>query len=308
MTKRLAALLVTVLLAFLTVPATIAQAQAVTWPRTWILASSSLGNVQSSNSAVAQAAFDNPGTYIEDSYTAADPVPAGWSSVPTVDFTTFLDFDSSDGTITRGFQYVVNHGLFPSWARAILYDPEAGTNWPTNAKEQQDPCMYMGDVALLAASLSQQLGRTLPLIFTPATDLGNAVQHPGQNNQQWFLANNIAGCAAKAGAKIVTVQAQANEFDPASASTCAGNTDQGSYQYYVCNAAEQVHQTPGETVTSGLAACKVETMGPCMIASDTVMHSAAESVPSYSAGFFFYVPQAAPNPENAVDFLQDLGY
>jgi hypothetical protein len=302
MIKRPAALLLTAFLAVLTTAATTGAAQAVTWPRTWILASSTLTNIKSDDSAVAQAAFDNHGTYIEDSYTAADPVPTGWSSVPTVDFKSFLDFRD-----VHGLQWVLNHDALPSWAGAILYDPEAGTDWPTNPQEQVAPCTYMQDAATALATFNQNHGLNLPLILTPATDLGDAVSHPGETDQQWFLSAGIAGCAGETGAKIVTVQAQANEFDPTSASTCAGNTDQGSYQYYVCNAAAQVHQTPNATVTSGLAAPKVTSTGT-RVASATDLYDAAETVPSYSAGFFFYVSSASPNPHNAVAFLQLLGY
>jgi hypothetical protein len=248
-----------------------------------------MANVARADATVAQSAFSNPGTYLTSTYSNShSPVPAGWASVATVNFKAF--------TGSTGFAAIVAEGKMPAWTQAVLYDPEAWSQTPVS--EQTNACSYMQRVVNLAKSHGWRV------ILTPGTDLGNAVSHPGQTNQQWFISANIAGCAAATGAQVVEVQAQANEFDATNSASCAGNTDKASYQSYVCHAAAEAKAAqPGVTFISGLTANRSG-----QHATGAQLYAAAETVPSYAAGFFLNCDRPAQDAAASVTLLQDLGY
>ena len=243
------------------------------WPNNWILAASTMNNVSGYNSTVANAAFNNSGTYLTAALGSNNPVPSGWRSVPTLNLKSYADFSSA-----------VSSGTVPSWTKAVLYDPEAWTQTPTN--EQQDVVTYIKLFCQLAHA------HNWLCIITPGTDLMNVYpKNSGETNQQAFVRYNIDGQAA-AVADMVQVQSQTDEFSPT------------SYASYVSQVYSEVKAANANIpFLSGITANDQGT-----VASGSVMAAAANSVKSYVNGFFLNASSTAPDPADATSFLQLLGY
>jgi hypothetical protein len=244
------------------------------WPRTWVLASSSLNNIASTDKAVAHAAFDTPAAYVTALPGAATIVPAGYAAVPTLNYKSYAKFAAD-----------VQAGRIPPEVKAVLYDPEA---WDlTPVVEQQGVGYYMAAFAALADN------QGLTTIMTPATDLMNAWPKAKQEtNLHAFVRYGIAGAAAASGAAIVEVQAQAYELDLP------------TYRAYIEACVMQVVDAdPTALFIAGLDRSAIDTTQTA-----DQLFAAANSVRDLVDGFFLNVAQTPPAPGNAAGLLRLLGY
>lgn len=244
---------------------------ALGWP-SFTIANSSVANVSSAGPAVARAAFDRANVRISAPVTNTGTfIAAGWTSVPTLNVKSFAALQSEIASLPAG-KY-----------RVIEYDPE---NWSyTPLVEQQNVCQY----AALFGALAHQYGYVAE--EDPATDLGNAVSHPGMTNEQWFISADIAGCVAKS-VDIFDRQAQSLEQ-----STSAYATD------LTTTSAQALTANPRVQVLADLSASLGTTEVPA-----AQLYADARAVEPFVGGFFLNVNGASGSAPTAVTFLQDLGF
>lgn len=244
----------------------------------WIITSSALSQIRRLDPALAQAAFDNPSTYLLGG-SRGGGIPSGWSSIPTAGYKSYaqLSSDFADGS-------------FPSNVRAVLYDNEAWAFTP--AGEQLDPAHY----TQLAAALCHQHG--LQLIATPALDLVRALVPTSSDRSQTYLDLRIAAGAAQS-ADVIDIQAQSLEADTA------------AYAAFVESAAQQARQAGGARVLV-LAGLSTGPGGKSVTAAQ--LEAAVSATRSSVDGYWLNVPAQGPDcptctearPDLAVSFLRVL--
>lgn len=272
--KRFAAVLV-LLAASITGWSGVGGARASTTGIHWIVAASALKEIAQLNPTVAQAAFDNPSTYVVRDGTGTG-IRSGWTSIPTASYKSYAQLS-----------YDMSHGLFPAGVQAVLYDDERWSFTPT--VEQLNPALYIG----LAGQLCHSHG--LALIATPAVDLA-AVLSPGTPRYQAYLSLGLPAAAAKS-ADAVDVQAQSLE------------TNTSAYSAFVMKAAQQARQAGGANLVV-LAGLSTGPAGQTVTA--TQLTSAANATSSLVDGYWLNVPGqsaycptcGAPKPGVAVAFLR----
>ena len=247
-----------------------AQGEQAAWPTYLVLARSTLENLRREDPATVDRALNEPSVFITGRY-HEDPIPPGWTSVPTANFKSYAEFRS-----------VVEAGRMHPSIRAVLYDPEAWSLTPP--AEQRDVVAYMQRFSALARAHGWKV------ILTPSNDLMNVqVKLKGETNRQAYVRYRIAEFAARH-ADVLEVQAQSLEQTPS------------AYSEYVRQThAQAVAANPGIVLLSGLTASLRGTPvgGP-------KLYDAATSVRDVVDGFFLNVPRAAPSPASGVTFLRLL--
>ncbi|MBF9073663.1 hypothetical protein [Streptacidiphilus fuscans] len=161
----------------------------------WIVSGQTLSRMVAVDGTSAAKAFDTPTTYVLTEAKHWD-VPAGWTSTPTADFTSY----SALRTALR------RHTLDPR-IRAVLYDNE---HWSlTPAVEQSNPVHY--------DQLAAQLAHDDHLLFlaSPATDLATVLAPDATGGSfDAMLASGLFGQIAPS-TDVLDIQSQGAEPSPA---------------------------------------------------------------------------------------------
>lgn len=163
----------------------------------WIVAGSTLTRLLAADGSAATAEFNTPNTFVLTSERAWS-IPAGWTSVPTADFTSFSALRSA-----------LDGGKLDPRIKAVLYDDEQWSLTPST--EQHDPGHYYQ----LAGELVHR--HHLLFIAAPAPDLVNVLSPSAaaaQGRYQTFLSLSLPAEAARY-ADVLDVQAQGAEADTA---------------------------------------------------------------------------------------------
>lgn len=246
------------------------KAEQAAWPTHLVLAGSTLKNLRLEDPVTTDRALNKPSVFITGRY-HEDPIPPGWTSLPTANFKSYAEFHS----------VVEADRMHPS-IRAVLYDPEAWSLTPP--AEQRDVATYMMRFSALARAHGWKV------VLTPSNDLMNVqVKRKGETNRQAYVRYRIAESAARH-ADVLEVQAQALEQTPS------------AYREYVRQThAQAVAANPEVVFLSGLTA---NLQG--MPVSGPTMYDAATSVRDVVDGFFLNVPRAAPSPASGVTLLRLL--
>ncbi len=194
----------------------VAEAGATVVTHRWMITGHAADQLESIDPLIASSYLDGPGTFLLGS------PPPGWSSVPTMHFT-------SQGAFARAAAM----GQLPGGLQAVVYDNEAWSLTP--AAEQRDPGYYEQQFAALAHS------EGLTAIMTPALDLVAGLSCGSGTYAQRFVRCDLAGMAASHG-DVVEIQAQSLEADV------------GSYASLVSSAATQADAAhPGVVLLAGLS-------------------------------------------------------
>ena len=181
----------------------------------WLITAHALHEISAIDSAVARTAFDGASTFVIRGPAGAG-VPSGWNSTLVADYKSYAQLASD-----------LAQGVFPTGARAVLYDDES---WGfTPVEEQRDPSRYIQ----LAAQLCHQHG--LLLIAAPAMDLTTVLSPNATSRRAAYLDLGLAAIAARS-ADVVDIQAQSLEADSA------------AYRSFVASAAQQARQAGGAHV------------------------------------------------------------
>lgn len=276
--------------ALLAVPAS--PAGAFTSLPNWMVRSTAINLINGylGNSALTQAAFDDPST-LETS------APHSWlsQSVQT--------YDAYGPSTTPGsLLYALDNDKVPAGVTYLLYDDEAWNATPI--AEQQDPALYMS--LFVQAAHDYGYGAML----APAVDLTTAMPCYKASAPDW--ANYLDDCdvpeiAAEAGPDVYELQSQRFEDDLSSGSDC------DCFAWFVDQAAQQAADVdPFVAVYAGLASDHEGVIStPANLYEDTV---ATENDVS---GYWLNVPQqsgACPSctpggaPQVAAGYLWLLGY
>ncbi|HXB10943.1 MAG TPA: hypothetical protein VNZ45_03075, partial [Bacteroidia bacterium] len=239
----------------------------------WGLSNSSEANLVHTDQQTAQSLLNNTLSSITGPWNATNQnaVPAGWTSVPTANYKSYADEQTTPPQVSNGI-------------RTGLYDPENWTQTPLN--EQQHPLTYMTNFcsAMHAANLT--------CVLTPARDLllvsgSDCVKQTGETLDQAYIRCNIAGEAAHAGANTVSLQFQTDEATPA---TYANYTNQAVAQARAVN--------PNITVWAQLT-----TAVNGAVQSSCTLYNAYKSVASNVNGFWLNVGGSGTEPQVGINFL-----
>ncbi|WP_042370698.1 hypothetical protein [Streptacidiphilus neutrinimicus] len=163
----------------------------------WIVSGQTLARLIATDRATATRLFDTPSTYVLTGSGSWD-VPAGWSSTPTADFTSYREMRAA----------LADHRVDPR-IRAALYDNE---HWGmTPASEQADPARY----DRLAAQLAHR--HQLTFLAAPSTDLASVLRPGLTGGEGAFGALLDAGLFGRIApsADVLDIQGQGAEPDPA---------------------------------------------------------------------------------------------
>jgi hypothetical protein len=253
-----------------TVAAACPDAEQGAWPTHLVLARSTLENLRRADPAGTGRALNRPSVYITGRHDE-NPVPPGWSSVPTANFKSYAEFRS-----------VVEAARMHPSISAVLYDPEGWSLTPL--AERRDVVAYMERFSTLARAHGWKV------ILTPSNDLMNLQDKlKDETNRQAYVRYRIAEAAARH-ADILEVQAQTLEQTPS------------AYREYVRQTRTQaVAANPRVVFLSGLTTNLQGTP-----VSGPTLYDAATSVRELVDGFFLNVPRAAPSPANGVTLLRML--
>lgn len=240
----------------------------------WIVYSGALGMVQSLDPGLAEAAFDNPGTYVQNpNEPPTSQVPAGWSSVAEQKYTSETAFagDAGSGAIS------------PTAIPAALYDTEDWSATPT--AEQDDPCSFIRQFGSVAHQ------HALTSIMAPAQDLVNADGgQQGGEGKLWegYLRMNYAGCAAQ-GNDWLTIQSQTDQ-----------NTE-ADFDEFVTQAALQARAAnPGVVLTDGFSTNPASTTSP----TPAQMYQDQLDTNGGVSGSWLNIPGTGARPDLAVQYLE----
>ena len=248
----------------------------------WIISGSTLTRLQSSgDSAALKKNFDTPNAYVV--VTAKQwSIPAGWTSTPTVSYTSYAALQSA-----------LDGGTLDPRIKAVLYDNEHWVQTP--ADEQQNPAHY----DQLAAQLAHQ--HHLRFIATPAVDLVTALSPAapsgGGRRYQAFLSLGLTGQIASV-ADVIDIQAQGAEADVS------------QFASFVDAAADQARKAnPAIKVVAGIS---TNPSGAAVTAD--AMDQAAKAVRAHVDGYWLNDPAASdycpkcsgPYPQVALDAVSGL--
>lgn len=246
----------------------------------WIVAGSTLARLLAADAGAAAADFDTPNTFVLTSARSWS-IPAGWSSIPTADFTSYA-----------ALRAALDGGNLDPRFKAVLYDNEQWSLTPS--AEQHNPVRY----DQLAANLVHR--HHLLFIAAPATNLVNVLSPAaadGQGRYQAFLALALPRDIGRS-ADILDIQAQGAEADTA------------MFSSFVSAAAAQARTAnPNIRVLAGLS-----TNPSGKSVTTTVIDAAARAVRSNVDGYWLNDPAgsaacprcAGPFPQIALTAVNNL--
>jgi hypothetical protein len=179
----------------LTVSALTGQATASAATRNWIATGWNIHLLAQASPATAAHFFNVPSSYGIGGSRTASPIPAGFGTVPALQYTSYAQFaaDVQAGAVAYPYRWV-------------LYDPEDWSQTPLN--EQRDPGTYLRLFAQLAHANGYQV------IEAPARNLGFVAgsacpKLSTETLDQWYVRCDVAGMAA-AYSDIYLLQDEAN--------------------------------------------------------------------------------------------------
>jgi hypothetical protein len=181
--------------AALTAMTATAQVPASAATHNWIATGWNIHLLTQASPATAAHFFNLPSSYGVGASLTVSPVPAGFSTTPVLQYTSYKQFasDVQSGAITYPYHWV-------------LYDPEDWSQTPPN--EQQDPGTYLRLFGQLAHAHGYRV------IEAPARNLGLVAgsacpKLSTETLDQWYVRCNVAGMAA-AYSDVYLLQDEAN--------------------------------------------------------------------------------------------------